>query len=76
MIFFKFNKKNYPDNEFDDEEDLLGNLFKIFPYIDQKNYKNVFLDKKNMLLLKLVDELLGCNEIQLIKGNRNELTDC
>lgn len=75
-IFLNSIKNNYPDNEFDDEEDLLGNLFKIFPYIDQKNYKNVFLGKKNMLLLKLVDELLGCNEIQLIKGNRNELTDC
>lgn len=65
----------YPDHFKYDEEELLKSLYRIFPYIGRESQFEIYLKPKDMILLKVVSQLLDSNYGNKYSDLEDSLTD-
>ena len=65
--------RNYPCEFTLEDEVFIASLFRIFPYIG--SVKNPYLKEKDMVLLKVLEELLGIDTLNRQCQNNEKLND-
>lgn len=65
--------RNYPCEFTLKDEVFIASLFRIFPYIG--SVKNPYLKEKDMVLLKVLEELLGIDTLNRQCQNNEKLND-
>lgn len=70
-------ERHYPDELNQKDEDIISQLFRVFSFIGRsKKYdENVYLRDKDVVLLKVVDELLGFEHPIKYQHGFDDLTD-
>lgn len=64
---------HYPDELIMDEEELVGRLYRIFYQIGRKTFSS-YLSKKDMVLLKVISQLLKHTNVRIDDNAFDELT--
>lgn len=75
-LFKETIKRHYPDECDQPDERMISQLFRVFPYVGQsmKKDETIYLRDKDVVLLKVVDELLGYDHFSEFQSNYQPIT--